>query len=147
MVPATALVPLFVGLGETGAFIASLVATTVINTAIASVLGKLLAPSIGSGRDTRGLQTTVKNNISPRTVIYGEALVGGTLIEINTGGDSNKFLDMIIVLATHPVEDVLGVFVADQYIDIHGDNYNNNALDPAYNVKDGGKFGSTDSGD
>lgn len=147
MVPAAAIAVLAGGVG-TSVTLTHILVATVLNVAIASVLGKLLAPSVGSGRDTRGLQTVVKNNISPRTVVYGECLVGGTFLEFDTSGDTNNFLNMIIAIATHPVDDILGVFVGDQYIDIHGDDNNNNGLLPAeYYVRDGGKFGSTDVND
>lgn len=126
-------------------------AAIVINIAIASVLGKLLAPDVdASGRDTKGLQTTIRSNVAPRRVIYGECYAGGPYIFIKTDGFQNSDLHMVIAFSGHPIEDVLGVVIEDQYINISTDTSGNdtgtNDLDASYYCKNG-KLGSTDPDD
>src|SRR5690348_11831002 len=54
----------------------------------------------------QGFQTTTKNPIAPWQIIYGRARVGGTPVFINSFGDQDKYLDLVIVLAAHPCESV-----------------------------------------
>jgi hypothetical protein len=50
-----------------------------------------------------GLGTASRNPVMPWNVVYGRAKVGGTIIYINSFGDSDKYLDLVFVLASHPV--------------------------------------------
>src|SRR6056300_1015744 len=109
-----------------GAFAAALASTVValgtiaLNLAIASLLGKILAPKGTDSRDVRGLQQVIKNSIAPRRIIYGETICGGALTSIETTTVNNEELNQIITLCGHPIEDILGVFLDDEYIDISG---------------------------
>ena len=66
---------------------------------VASGIGTIL-----SGNHQIGQGTTVREPISPWQVAYGRCAVGGTAVYFNTWGQSNKFVDMVIVLASHPCE-------------------------------------------
>ena len=121
------------------------VAAVVVNLAISALLGKILAPEVPqSARDTKALQSTISSNISPRRVCYGEAITGGPFLLMETWGSSNQFLNMVIALTTHPIEDVIGVFIDDQYVHIAGQggatNTATNDLDTDYYVNVG-KYG------
>lgn len=127
------------------------VASIVVNLAISSLLGKILAPSAPkSGVNAKGLQNVVRDNILPRRIIYGEAITGGPYAVIETTGPSNVWLNMVIVLAGHPVEDVLGVKIEDEYIDISGTggttNDSGNDLDQDYWLTGNTKYGSDQIG-
>jgi hypothetical protein len=65
--------------------IATAVAEIVVALGIAAILGKVLAPrKPRTGRDTKGIQTIVRNNVLPRRIIYGEAVTGGPYALLNT---------------------------------------------------------------
>lgn len=49
-----------------------------------------------------GLGTASRNPVMPWNVVYGRAKVGGTIVYINSFGDSDKWLDIVFVLASHP---------------------------------------------
>ncbi|MGA2501115.1 MAG: hypothetical protein ABSH20_25540 [Tepidisphaeraceae bacterium] len=50
-----------------------------------------------------GTSTTWRNPVAPWSICYGKNCVGGTLIYENSWGDSDKYLDLVIVLAAHPI--------------------------------------------
>jgi hypothetical protein len=131
--------------GVTSLTLAGVAVAAVINIAIAALLGKILAPDRTDGRDTRGLQRTVRNNILPRRVVYGECLAGGPYVVLETIGNNNEELTFVIALAAHPLDDVLGVILNDQYLNIGGtwptSGTNNNDLSSTYHI-DNGVFGS-----
>jgi hypothetical protein len=137
----------FLGLTGTAAVVAASVTAIVINTAIAYALGKILAPSFNDSRDVRAMQDTVKNNTMPRRVIYGQAVTGGPLLWYETTATDNNALGMVIALTTHPVEDVIGVWIDDEYITMYGEaetpfdykNHNsaNNNLNDDWQVVEG----------
>ena len=79
-----------------------------VNLAVASILGKLLAPSLDkNARGGKGVQSNVKSNIEPRKTIYGEAVVGGPFVIMESSGIEtwdgvaihNKELRFLIALA------------------------------------------------
>ena len=121
----------------------------IVNLAISAILGKILAPDVpGSARDTKGLQTIISSNIAPRRVCYGEAITGGPYILVETIGTTNEIFNMAIALCGHPIEDVVGVFINDQYVYIEGSggttNDSGNDLDANYYVNTG-KYGTGDA--
>jgi len=151
MVTAAVLVNLFVGGGAVAAAgfagIGFAIGAIVINLAIAALLGKILAPDAPkSGRDTKGIQNVIRSNIMPRRIIYGEAVTGGPYAVLETIGITNSILNMVVVISAHPVEDIIGVFIDDQYVNISGKtsgstNIDSNDLDVNYFLNTG-KFGT-----
>jgi len=147
MVTASFLFALDVGVKAT---FAQLLITVVVNLAISALLGKILAPKASrSGRDTKGIQNIIRSNIMPRRIIYGEAVVGGPYAMIESEGTTNAKLKMIVVVAAHPVEDIVGVYIDDQYVNIAGKtggttNTDSNDLSTSY-ILDTGKFGTEDA--
>ena len=120
---------------------AAIITTIIVNLAISAILGKILAPNAPkSSTDSKGLQNIIKSNIAPRRIIYGEAITGGPYALVETGGPTNQWLNMIVVLAGHPVEDIIGVLINEQYVDISGDAGSND-LDLSYYLKEG-KYGT-----
>jgi len=109
----------------------------IINLAIAAILGNLLAPDFNDTRDTEGLKKVLRTNIMPRRIIYGEGVTGGPFVTLETIGsedNENEFLKYIIVLAGHPVEDILGMVLEDEYINIEGGSAGNASGGPANNL-------------
>jgi len=67
-------------------------------------------------------------------------MTGGPYVVLNTVGPKNDILQYVIVLTGHPIEDILGVIIDDEYIDISGPggttNDSGNSLDANYFLRD-----------
>ena len=63
-----------------------------------------------------GLATASRNPIAPWNVIYGRAKVGGTIVYINEFGDTDKWLDLVMVLACHPCQSVDALLFDNQRV-------------------------------
>jgi hypothetical protein len=132
------------GAGTTAAYVAAAITAVVVNAAIAYAIGKLLAPSFNDSRDVRAMQDTVRDNILPRRVVYGQAVAGGPLLWYEANGSDNNRLTLVVALTGHPVEDILGVWIDEEYLRIDGlgeapfsyDNYNsaNNAFNTDWSI-------------
>jgi hypothetical protein len=123
----------------------------VVNIIVSAVVGKILAPSLPKdARENRGIKSTIRSNVAPRRVAYGESVTGGPYILLETRGADSEFLHFIVAVAGHPIEDVLGVFIDDYYVNISGPGgtTNNstsiNMLDSDYYV-DEGRYGTGDA--
>lgn len=53
-----------------------------------------------------GTATLSRNPVAPWNVVYGRQKVGGILVAVNEHDDSNKYLDLVIVLACHACKSV-----------------------------------------
>ena len=152
MVPASAIAAIFSGvfISAAGPTLAAYAVAAIVNIGLAAVLGKILAPKAKQqSQDTKALKNIIRDNIAARRVIYGEAITGGPYAVLETTGGNNQYLRMIVILATHPIEDVLGVFIDDEYVNIAGNtngdiNQDTNDLDTNYRVN-AGKFGTGDA--
>lgn len=127
-----------------GAF-AKFAATVIVNLATAAIFGKILAPNRPKSAGDKGLQDLISDNVASRRVAYGECIVGGPYAVLETEGDNNHWLKMIVPITTHPVEDILGIFIDDEYVNIAG---NDDDPDTQIDKDNGyfvisGKFGGT----
>jgi hypothetical protein len=82
---------------------AAMLSATVITAGVGMLLSGVGTLIAGSGSSTQsqtpGFTTTTRNPISAWIIQYGRNIVGGTVVHINEFGDSDKYLDMVIVLA------------------------------------------------
>ena len=53
-----------------------------------------------------GTTTASRNPTAPWNVIYGKAKLGGIMVFVDEWNDDNKYLDMVLVLASHPCASV-----------------------------------------
>jgi hypothetical protein len=65
-----------------------------------------------------GIATTTRNPTAPWKIVYGRARVGGTIVHMHMWGDSDKMLDLVIVLAAHKCQSVDVVLFDMQRIQI-----------------------------
>jgi hypothetical protein len=75
---------------------------------IASGIGMVLT-GIGtllSQGPLTGTATLSRNPVAPWNVVYGRQKVGGILVHISEHDDSNKYLDLVVVLACHACKSV-----------------------------------------
>jgi hypothetical protein len=77
---------------------------------VLSGIGTLMQGTVG------GTTTASRNPIAPWNVIYGRAKVGGTLVFVNSFGDSDKYLDLIFVLNSHQSKSVDALMFQGQRI-------------------------------
>lgn len=131
------------GLGAWGG--ATLFGLTVAQTAILSFVGTIalgfisqaLAPKAkvpnlqGFETTSRDRLTQVRQPVSPWRAVYGEVRISGPMTYLDTTGD-NKYLHMVISLASHEIEAIETVFFNDDAI-------SEDDLDASGNVT-GGKY-------
>ena len=53
---------------------------------------------------------TIREPVVPRDLVYGRTRKGGVIIFLNSSGSDNKYLDLVIVLATHRVKSIGAVY-------------------------------------
>lgn len=77
------------------------------NMLIAAGVGQVIG-GIGTllNQPQAGLTTASRNPIQPWNICYGRCKVGGTIVFINEHGESDKYLDLVFVLAAHQCESV-----------------------------------------
>jgi hypothetical protein len=69
-----------------------------------------------------GLSTAARNPVQPWTVIYGRVKTGGTYVYVNSFGDNDKYLDLVLVLASHPCQSVDTLLFDNQRVLINPSN-------------------------
>jgi hypothetical protein len=53
---------------------------------------------------------TIREPVVPRDLVYGRTRKGGVIIFLNSSGSDNKYLDLVILLATHRVKSIGAVY-------------------------------------
>lgn len=106
---------------EVVTFGASTPLTAMMITAGAGMVLSGIGTMLAKG-PVNGFATTTRNPIAPWEVIYGRSRVGGTIVYIAEFGESNKFLDMVIVLAAHACQSVDEVLFDNQRLQIGANN-------------------------
>jgi len=103
-------------------FAVSFIATAVFSFAYKKLAGKPKEPSVG-GFDSEVVNrsTLVKSPISARQIVYGTVKKSGSLLYASTTGDDNKFLHLVIALASHEIQSIDKVFFNDVAIDLSSD--------------------------
>jgi hypothetical protein len=66
-----------------------------------------------------GVTGAGRNPIAPWNVVYGRARVGGTIVYMNSFGENDKYLDLVIVLACHPCQNIDQLLVDGNYVPIN----------------------------
>jgi len=96
------------GVGATTAATVAAIAQFLIVTAASTLLAKRGLPG-GPGISARTL--TSRGTIDPQQIIYGEALVAGTLAYRNATGYRNSVLRAVHLIAGHEVESIRDVYL------------------------------------
>ena len=103
-------------------FAVSFIATAVFSFAYKKLAGKPKEPSLG-GFDSEVVNrsTLIKSPISSRQLVYGTVKKSGTLLYASTTGSDNKYLHLVIGLASHEVQSIDKVFFNDVAINLSSD--------------------------
>lgn len=111
-IPATATIVAF---GVSAAQIIGYVAYTALTV---SALKKLSAQS-RSGVENKGTLINIREAAAAQEYVYGQVRKGGTITYIDETGDNNKFLNMVIVLAGHEVEEIGDIYLNDRVVTLN----------------------------
>lgn len=101
--------------GTTLATIGNALAQVAATTAVDAGLKKLTQQDLDTDPDGRR-DLVVRSAVSPKAKIYGTALVGGTLLYMNTAGTKNRDLYVLMTLAGHECSDITDVWLDDYQI-------------------------------
>ena len=69
-----------------------------------------------SGSALSGQNVTVREPAVSRKIVYGKNRVGGAVVFIDSSGDENKFLHLVIAFAGHAIESYEQVLFGDKFI-------------------------------
>jgi alpha-tubulin suppressor-like RCC1 family protein len=117
----TALVPA----GATGAVVVSMTTLAIVTgivkfvgiVALSMAASKLLTPKMPSFADSLGTRgQMVRSPISARQIIYGKAKVSGTIVYIQESGTKNEYLNIVIAIAGHEVEEIGDVYLNEDVV-------------------------------
>jgi hypothetical protein len=77
-------------------------------TLLVSAAAQALMPKPQTTMQARTV--TIREPVVPRDLVYGRTRKGGVIVFLNSSGSDNKFLDLVIVLATHRVKSIGAIY-------------------------------------
>ena len=92
----------------------------VATTLVAGALMRALMPS--PPKMQQGLLGNFRQAAAPWDIVYGQVRKGGTITYMESTGDTNKYLHMIITLAGHEVEEIGDIYINDKVVTIDGND-------------------------
>jgi len=109
------------GLGMSTSSLAIIYAVGFVTTTlIAGALMRALMPKPPKMQE--GLLGNFREAASPWDVVYGQVRKGGTVTYMESTGDTNKYLHIIVTLAGHEVEEIGDIYVNDKVVTIDGND-------------------------
>jgi hypothetical protein len=109
------------GLGMSTSYISVIWLTGfVATTLIAGALMRALMPKPPKMQE--GLLGNFRQAAAPWDVVYGQVRKGGTITYMESTGDTNKYLHMIVTLAGHEVEEIGDIYINDKVVTIDGND-------------------------
>lgn len=90
-------------------------------TAISALAMRALAPDVG-GELNKGTVVNTRTATGPQEYAYGTVRKGGVISYIETSGDDNTYLHMVITLTGQPVDSIQSVYINDEIVTIDGSN-------------------------
>jgi hypothetical protein len=98
------------GLGVVGSALVKIGGSLLLSAASRALMPKPSGPQV-SMQDRK---VSVRSPAAPRDLVYGKIRKGGQIVYINSSGDANNLLDLIIVFAGHVVEKIGIVYFDDE---------------------------------
>ena len=85
-------------------------------TAASMAASKLLAPKMPSFADSSLAERSqmVRSPIASRQIIYGRSKVSGVVVYLSTTGAKNEYLQIVVALAGHEVEEIGDVYFGEE---------------------------------
>ena len=109
-------------LGVSGAMIVGYLATTAITSWALNALSPDVG-SIGGIGGSRGLMVNATDPAAPHDIVYGTVRKGGIRTYVESTGDENKFLHMILVLAGHELAGIDDIYLNDEIVTLDADGF------------------------
>lgn len=81
-----------------------------------SMVSRALMPTPSIGAQMSGTTTTVREPASTRTMVYGRARVGGSIVYLDSTGTDNEFMHMVIAVAGHAIDAYEEVWFNDEKV-------------------------------
>ena len=92
-------------------------------TAVTSVVLNALSPTPDFGASTRGMLVNSSDPAAPHDYVYGEVRKGGVRTYVESTGDTNQYLHMIIAVAGHEIEEYSALYVNDEEVTLDGSGF------------------------
>ena len=99
-----------------GAFTLGAFATAFAIGAGLSMVSRALMPTPSIGTQMSGTTTTVREPASTRTMVYGRARVGGSIVYLDSTGTDNEYMHMVIAVAGHAIDAYEEVWFNDEKV-------------------------------
>jgi hypothetical protein len=97
---------------------------TLVTTALTSFALRKLAPKAGgAGADNRGTLLNARQAAAAHEYVYGQVRKGGIITYMDTTGESNKLLHMVVAVAGHEVQAIGDVYVNDEVVSLDANGY------------------------
>lgn len=93
-----------------GVFFQRVAISTVLSFALSALSPKPAA------REQQDNKITNRDPVAARKLIYGTTRVGGTIVYLESTGDSNEYLHLVITLATHELSSIDEVYFNDELV-------------------------------
>lgn len=90
-------------------------------TAITSLVLSALAPKPSAGN--QGQIVNTRDPAGTQEYVYGQVRKGGNIIFIESTGDANKYLHLVIALAGHECEEIGDIYINDEIVTLDGSGY------------------------
>lgn len=100
------------------AFVSTIAASVAYNSYSQKRMQKKMAAALNNL--DQGREISVRDPIAPRRIIYGQCLVGGTIVFAEVTGTSNEFLYLIVKLADHECHELGDVYFDDVVVPLDG---------------------------
>jgi hypothetical protein len=118
--PITAAITTFLVSAGASTFVASAIAYVAVSAVTSWALSALAPkPQFGS-LGSQGILVNTREPAAAHHIVYGEMRKGGTITYLETTGETNEFLHMIVALAGHPVHEIGDIYIDDQIVTIDG---------------------------
>jgi hypothetical protein len=62
----------------------------------------------------------VRQAAASRVIVYGKVKVSGPLVFVHTTGSNNEYLHLVVLLATHEIEQIVDVYLNDELLTFSG---------------------------
>jgi hypothetical protein len=89
-------------------------------TALTTAALRKLSPQVTGGIENKGTLLNIREPAAAQEFVYGQVRKGGVLTYIDETGEDNKFLNMIITLAGHEVEEIGDIYINDEIVSLDG---------------------------
>lgn len=102
-----------------GAWLAGL---TAVEAALVQLGGSLLLSAASKAlmpqpdQSLRGRTVTSRQPVMPRDIVYGQVRKGGVIVYMDEIGATREYLDLVIVLASHKISAIGGVYLNGQMV-------------------------------